>query len=81
MVVVDGRQRDLSVGMSLDELSEWLLRLGCEGAMNFDGGGSATLWYEGKVRNSPCDQYERKIANSLIVVRRTLGTPDAAYLR
>ncbi len=70
LVVVDGRQRDLSVGMTLEELSSWLLKLGCDEAMNFDGGGSATLWYEGEVRNSPCDHYLRGIANSLIIVRR-----------
>jgi hypothetical protein len=81
LVVVDGRQRDLSVGMTLDELSDWLLRLGCESAMNFDGGGSATLWYDGKVQNSPCDQYEREIANSLIVVRRNDAPQHTADLR
>ncbi len=71
LVVVDGRQRDLSVGMTLEELASWLVRLGCDEAMNFDGGGSATLWYEGKVRNSPCDHYLRTIANSLIIVRQS----------
>ncbi len=70
LVEVDGRQRDLSVGMTLDELTQFLLKLGCQEAMNFDGGGSATLWHDGKVRNSPCDGYERAIANALVVVRR-----------
>ena len=67
---VDGRQKSLSVGMTLDELSAYLRKLGCNEAMNLDGGGSATLWCTGKVRNSPCDGQERAIANSLIVVRR-----------
>ena len=57
--------------MTLDELSSFLLKLGCEDAMNFDGGASATLWFEGKVRNSPCDKAERHIANALVVVRKT----------
>ena len=70
LVEVDGRQRDLSVGMTLDELSGFLLKLGCQEAMNLDGGGSATLWYDGKLRNSPCDGYERSIANGLVVVKR-----------
>jgi len=70
LVEVDGRQRDLSVGMTLDELSNYLVKLGCSEALNLDGGGSATLWYEGEVRNNPCDGYERTIANSLVVLRK-----------
>jgi hypothetical protein len=70
LVEVDGRQRRLSVGMTLDEFSAFLVRLGCEEAMNFDGGGSATLWYDGEVRNSPCDRAEREIANCLVISRK-----------
>jgi Phosphodiester glycosidase len=79
LIEVDGRQKNLSVGMTLDELSAYLMKLGCQEAMNLDGGGSATLWYNGKVRNSPCDGQERAIANSLIVVRKNskLPTPTA----
>ncbi len=68
LVEVDGRQKRLSVGMTLEELSTYMLGLGCQNAVNFDGGGSSTLWYLGKVRNSPCDGRERSIANSLIAV-------------
>ena len=80
LVEVDGRQRQLSVGMTLDELSSFLMNLGCDEAMNFDGGGSATLWYGGEVRNSPCERGEREIANCLVVVskpRSTSATPGA----
>jgi exopolysaccharide biosynthesis protein len=56
--------------MTLDELAAYLVGLGCREAMNFDGGGSATLWYEGKVRNRPCDGYERRVANALFVLRK-----------
>jgi exopolysaccharide biosynthesis protein len=70
LVEVDGRQKNLSVGMTLDELSAYLAKLGCDEAINLDGGGSATLWCTGSVRNSPCDGQERAIANSLIVVKR-----------
>jgi hypothetical protein len=67
MVSVDGRQRR-SVGMTLEELGRYLVELGCEEAMNLDGGGSATLWCDGRVRNRPCDGQERPIANSLVVM-------------
>jgi len=70
LVQVDGRQRDLSLGMTLDELSGYLVKLGCTEAVNLDGGGSSSLWFAGKVRNNPCDGYERDIANSLIVLRK-----------
>src|SRR5262249_569013 len=61
LVEVDGRQRGLSVGMTLEELAGFMTALGCQEAMNFDGGGSATLWYDGEVRNSPCERAEREI--------------------
>jgi hypothetical protein len=77
LVEVDGRQKDLSVGMTLGELADFLVNLGCREAMNLDGGGSSTLWYDGEVRNNPCDGYERTIANSLVVVRKSPKTGDA----
>ena len=67
LAVVDGRQKRLSVGMTLEELGDTMLKLGCTHAMNLDGGGSATLWYGGSVKNSPCDGHERPIANSIVV--------------
>ena len=81
LVEVDGRQGRLSVGMTLDEISSFLTNLGCEEGMNFDGGGSATLWYEGEVRNSPCERGEREIANCLVIVAKaksTSGTTSAS---
>ena len=77
LVEVDGRQKDLSVGMTLEELADFLVNLGCREAMNLDGGGSSTLWYDGEVRNNPCDGYERTIANSLVVVRKGARTTGA----
>lgn len=75
LVEVDGRHRN-SVGMTLNELASYLIELGCSEAMNLDGGGSATLWYNGQVRNRPCDGYERPIANSLVVVKKRSGVSE-----
>ncbi len=72
LVEVDGRQPGLSVGMTLNELGQYLERLGCEEAMNLDGGGSATLWCAGKIRNSPCEGHERPIANAVAVLRHNV---------
>lgn len=43
LIVVDGRQRGYSEGVSLEELAEIVLELGAETALNLDGGGSSTL--------------------------------------
>jgi hypothetical protein len=42
-VVVDGRQRRLSVGMNLIELADLMVSLGCTVAINTDGGGSSVM--------------------------------------
>lgn len=68
LVEVDGRQPDLSVGMTLDELGGYMKKLGCELALSLDGGASATFWYQGKVRNSPCNGGDRPIANGVVVL-------------
>jgi exopolysaccharide biosynthesis protein len=71
LVVVDGRQPELSVGMTLDELADEMLKLGCTDAINLDGGGSSTLVYrdeisqELRVLNSPSDTKERSVADVL----------------
>ena len=71
MVVVDGRQRELSVGMTLSELAAYLVKRGCEEAINFDGGGSATIWVMGNVLNSPSQGAERPAANALVLVDKS----------
>jgi hypothetical protein len=48
----DGRTRR-DAGMTLAELGDALLRLGVSDALNLDGGGSASLVYEGRLRNRP----------------------------
>jgi exopolysaccharide biosynthesis protein len=70
LVQVDGRQSDLSVGMTFAELADYMVKLGCEEAMNLDGGGSSTLWAFGTVRNSPSEGEERPAPNALVVVKK-----------
>jgi hypothetical protein len=72
LVTVDGRQPELSVGMKLAELAAYMVKLGCTDAMNFDGGKSAQLWFNGKIVNSPA-QGEDTVANSLLVVRKPVS--------
>lgn len=70
LLEVDGRQPRLSVGMTLNELADFLIDMGCKEAVNFDGGGSAMFWCNGRIMNSPCDKKERAVANALLVVRK-----------
>jgi hypothetical protein len=70
-VVIDGRQPDLSIGMNLKDLSELLLSLGCMDALNLDGGGSSTLYYQGKVVNSPSDATkDRPVSDAFVILRK-----------
>ena len=69
LVVVDGRQAELSAGMTLPELADQMARLGCTEALNLDGGGSSTLWLGGRIMNWPSEGRERAVANGLVVVR------------
>lgn len=69
-IEVDGRQRTLSVGMAYAELADYLVKQGCQEAMNLDGGASSTIWVRGQVMNSPCVGHERPMANSLVLVQK-----------
>ena len=70
LVEVDGRQSNLSVGMTFPELAAYMVKLGCDEAMNLDGGGSSTLWVMGNVMNNPSEGRERPGVNSLVVRRK-----------
>jgi len=67
LVTVDGRQEGYSAGMNLPELASLLKELGAVEAINLDGGGSTTMWVQGKIRNRPSDGRVRPIANGLLL--------------
>ena len=78
LVTVDGRHAE-AAGMSMWELRDFMDKLGCKDALNFDGGGSTTMVIKGKSENNvvnyPSDnrlydhEGERKVANGLVVVK------------
>lgn len=69
LIVVDGRQPELSVGMSLYELADFMISIGCYDLLNLDGGGSSTMTLEDSVVNSPSDKTgERSVFNMLYIV-------------
>ena len=56
IVVCDGRNKRGSAGMTLPELADKMISLGCVEAINLDGGGSSTfVGREGRVLNMPSD--------------------------
>ncbi|MGM9476616.1 phosphodiester glycosidase family protein [Pedobacter sp. GSP4] len=79
LLTVDGRNEN-SAGMSLFELTKLMRWLGCTSAINFDGGGSTTLWVSGMpdngVINYPTDnkkwdhEGQRKVANVILVKKK-----------
>jgi len=70
MITVDGRS-ETSGGISLFDLADYLLTLGATDAMNLDGGGSTTMYVDGKVVNHPSDPTgERKVSDAILVTLR-----------
>lgn len=79
LLTIDGRN-DNSAGVSMPELSKIMSWLGCTSAINFDGGGSTTLWINGfadnGIINYPTDNKkwdhdgQRKVANVILVKKK-----------
>ena len=77
LVVVDGRQKGYSDGMTLRELAAAMRALGARDAINLDGGGSTTLVYADpdaraglRIANRPSDASgERPVGDALAIVR------------
>ena len=77
LVVVDGRQKPYSDGMTLPELAEVMRGLGARDAINLDGGGSTTMVYAEpgtanplRIANRPSDPAgERPVGDALAIVR------------
>lgn len=68
LFVVDGRQPEYSMGMTLPELAQTLKDLGCTQAINLDGGGSSTFVVKGQTLNKPSDGRERSVTSVFSIV-------------
>lgn len=80
IVTTEGRT-SRSSGMSLGELSQFMLNLGCEIAINMDGGGSTAMSVRNlgdinrtRVTNPEKNAAERKVVNGLGVFNTTKNT-------
>ena len=69
-VTVDGRTKE-SAGLTVAELAEFMKSLGVTTAYNLDGGGSATMYFNGKVVNQPTyrgkDIEEREVSDIVYI--------------
>lgn len=85
---VDGRQSGYSVGVSLTQVAQRLVELGCVEAVCLDGGGSTTLgvtWPDSDsftAINRPSDGSQRANSNALFLVseRKATGRLDRYYI-
>ncbi len=71
LITVDGRNPQISVGMTFTELQRLARDLNLHHALNLDGGGSTTMVVRGAVVNHPSDAAgPRRVSDGLIVTSR-----------
>jgi exopolysaccharide biosynthesis protein len=79
LITVDGNAKE-SAGVTIAEFAQIFKALKCVSALNFDGGGSTTMWVNGGPENGiishPTDNKkydhsgERKVANAVLIMKR-----------
>lgn len=67
-IVVDGRSNGYSNGMTLTQLAQVLYDYGCVEAYNLDGGGSATMYYDGDLVNNPLGKNKERSTSDIIMI-------------
>ena len=84
LMLADGNQSPVSIGLTKYEQAQIMIAQGCEYAVELDGGGSATYAAkpegssEIEVRNVCCDGTVRSVSNTLMVISNAVadGTFD-----
>ena len=84
---LDGRQASVSKGLGLYDLADAMIELGCETAVNLDGGGSSVIYVRqpGKdadavIQSSPSSGRERKVANGILLVYKENAGSSVEHL-
>ncbi|WP_420908752.1 phosphodiester glycosidase family protein [Brevibacillus humidisoli] len=67
-IVIDGRRKGWSNGVTLEEAQSKLLEFKVRDAYNLDGGGSSAFYYKGKILNRPSDGRERPVTSNIVVL-------------
>lgn len=68
MIVIDGRQKGYSNGVTLEEAQRKLQEFHVVDAYNLDGGGSSAFYYKGKLLNRPSGGSERRVVSNLVIL-------------
>jgi len=71
-IVVDGRAEGYSVGMKLSELAQVFASRGCISAYNLDGGGTATMFFNGQRINKPLGGEDERGLSDIIYIGELL---------
>ncbi len=67
-IVIDGRRRGWSNGVTLEEAQRKLQEFHVRDAYNLDGGGSSAFYYNGRILNRPSDGRERPVISNIVVL-------------
>ena len=77
LITLDGRHAGEDEGVTLRQLAQLMQTLGCDNAINLDGGGSTTMWLRGRgIVNHPCDngQFDhagaRRVRTAVVLVEK-----------
>ena len=72
LLVCDGR--GTYAGHSVSGLADLAVNVGAENALEMDGGGSSTFWYDLgsglQLLNTPSDGYQRAVSNAVLLVEK-----------
>lgn len=68
-IVVDGRSKTYSRGLTLEEFAKVFANYGCSQAYNLDGGGSSTMYFNGRVVNNPLGKEKEREVSDIIYVK------------
>lgn len=73
VIIVGNGRTNASKGLTLYQLAEALVYEGCTVGYNLDGGGSSTLWFNGKVINYPTTnggKYSEREVSDIVYVEK-----------
>ena len=74
MLVIDGRQPLYSIGATLKEAQDIMLKYGAFNAANLDGGASTTMVYNGKIINKPSSIHGPRYLPSAFIIKSAEGS-------
>lgn len=70
ILVIEGRNPGIAEGASLEEEAKILVDLGCEEALNLDGGGSSCMLVNGRETIRPSDKSGQRAVPAVFIVRQ-----------